>query len=81
MQRTPQDRPPIPGAHPSATTCRYELFLDTIRAEQMTGGAGDGNLPVNVPAAAPSRPMDISWTAAYPLIAHWPVVLQSLLGI
>eukprot|EP00035_Acanthoeca_spectabilis_P005666 m.116217 g.116217 ORF g.116217 m.116217 type:complete len:1058 (-) comp13125_c0_seq1:126-3299(-) len=49
----------------------YELFLDTIRAEQEVGGPGDGNLPVNVPAGSPQRPMDISWTAAYPLIAHW----------
>ena len=46
----------------------YELFLDTIRAEQSNT---TGNLPVNVPAGTPGRPMDISWTAAYPLIAHW----------
>ena len=49
----------------------YELFLDTIRAEQVVGGSGDGNVPVNVPATEAVRPMDISWTAAYPLIANW----------
>jgi alpha-L-rhamnosidase len=46
----------------------YEMFLDTIRAEQ---SVETGNLPVNVPAHSPGKPMDISWTAAYPLIAHW----------
>jgi len=48
-----------------------ELFLDTIRAEQTVGGSGDGNVPVNVPASPTDKPMDISWTAAYPMIAHW----------
>ena len=50
---------------------RYEMFLDTCRSEMTVGGAGDGNLPVNVPASPPGRPMDISWTAAYPLVANW----------
>jgi len=59
----------------------YELFLDTIRAEQIVGGPGDGNLPVNVPAGAPGRPMDISWTAAYPLIAHWLHLYYGDLGV
>jgi len=26
---------------------------------------------MNVPSATPTAPHDISWTAAYPLIAHW----------
>jgi alpha-L-rhamnosidase len=46
----------------------FELFLDTIRAQQVNS---TGNLPVNVPSGAPKKPMDISWTAAYPLIAQW----------
>ena len=58
-----------------------ELFLDTIRAEQTVGGPGDGNVPVNVPAAPTERPMDISWTAAYPLIAHWLYVYYGDLGV
>ena len=50
----------------------FELFLDTIRANQAVGGKCDGNLPMNVPAAIPNRkPDDISWTAAYPLITNW----------
>lgn len=50
----------------------YELFLDTVRSEQVVGGPADGNLPMNVPAGKQAgNPADISWTAAYPLIAHW----------
>eukprot|EP01047_Picozoa_sp_COSAG01_P014846 COSAG01_NODE_732_length_13996_cov_33.626322_14_plen_305_part_00 len=50
----------------------FELFLDSIRANQAVGGKCDGNLPMNVPAAIPNRkPDDISWTAAYPLITNW----------
>jgi hypothetical protein len=49
-----------------------ELFLDTIRSLMVVdGGPSDGNIPVNVPAALARKPMDISWTAAYPLIANW----------
>ena len=49
-----------------------ELFLDTIRSFMiMDGSASNGNIPVNVPANRANNPMDISWTAAYPLIANW----------
>ena len=58
-----------------------ELFLDTIRAEQTVGGTGDGNVPVNVPAGPTERPMDISWTAAYPMIAHWLYVYYGDIGV
>ena len=47
---------------------RYELFLDSIRANQHNV---TGNLPMNTPAGIPVKPSDISWTAAYPLISHW----------
>ena len=46
----------------------YELFLDSIRANQHNI---TGNLPMNTPANIPVKPSDISWTAAYPLISHW----------
>jgi len=51
----------------------YELFLDVIRSNQNVNKSspGLGNFPIVVPAALAPKPGDISWTAAYPLIAGW----------
>jgi hypothetical protein len=56
----------------------YELFLDTIRANQHNV---TGNLPMNVPAAIPGNPSDISWTAAYPLISNWLLLYCGDIGV
>ena len=48
----------------------HVLFLDLIRDQQLVTGKYRGFVPGVVPRAA-SAPGDLSWTAAYPLIARW----------
>ena len=50
----------------------FELFLDVIRDDQITNGSSSGFVPMVVPGNVPGIDKDdISWTAAYPLIASW----------
>jgi hypothetical protein len=60
----------------------WELFMEEIRYGQETNTSNQyyGFVPEVVPSAllgvpkpppAKGQPGDISWTAAYPLIAHW----------
>lgn len=48
----------------------FELFLDVIRDDQIVSGPLAGFVPMVVPGST-EKPNDISWTAAYPLIASW----------
>ena len=52
----------------------HVLFLDTIRDQQLPAGKYAGFVPGVVPGdvhSASTTPGDLSWTAAYPLIARW----------
>lgn len=50
----------------------YELFLDTIQDQQISNASDPywGFVPEVVPGAV-NPPGDLSWTAAFPLIANW----------
>ena len=48
----------------------FELFLDVIRDDQIVSGPLAGFVPMVVPGST-AKADDISWTAAYPLIASW----------
>jgi hypothetical protein len=53
----------------------WELFLDSIHSEQVTTGNFTGFVPMAVPSTQAEwgweLPGDITWSAAYPLIANW----------
>lgn len=79
---------------PSASTAQaynlwaptvHSLFLDIIRDEQLNASSGEyaGFVPNVVPYGASHGgfPGDLSWTAAYPLIARWLLLYHGAIHI
>jgi alpha-L-rhamnosidase len=59
----------------------YELFLNMIRDQQLpTGDAYAGFVPGVVPGTV-QKPGDLSWTAAYPLVARWLLLYHGALPV